>query len=105
MVGGPASAYILRHVVTTRRSGYLALSQGVSVMGSFGPIHWIIVAVVVLLLFGGRGKLSGIMGDAAKGIRAFKDGLKDDVSTEVADNKAKGSLPRTEQEAEELRKS
>jgi sec-independent protein translocase protein TatA len=105
MVSGPASAYILRHVVTTRRSGYLALSQGVSIMGSLGPIHWIIVAVVVLLLFGGRGKLSGIMGDAAKGIRAFKDGLKDDTSSEVADNKSKGALPRTEQEAEELRKS
>jgi sec-independent protein translocase protein TatA len=105
MVPSPASAYILRHVVTTRRTGYLALSQGVEVMGSFGPIHWIIVAVVVLLLFGGRGKLSGIMGDAAKGIRAFKDGLKDDTSSEVADNKAKGALPRTEAEAEELRKS
>ena len=105
MVAGPASAYIARHVVTTRRSGYLALSQGVSIMGSLGPIHWIIVAVVVLLLFGGRGKLSGIMGDAAKGIRAFKDGLKDDTSSEVADNKSKGALPRTEQEAEELRKS
>ena len=47
-------------------------------MGTFGPIHWIIVAVVVLLLFGGRGKLSGVMGDAAKGIRAFRDGLKDE---------------------------
>ncbi len=47
-------------------------------MGSFGPIHWLIVAVVVLLLFGGRGKLSGLMGDAAKGIRAFRDGLKGD---------------------------
>jgi sec-independent protein translocase protein TatA len=45
------------------------------------------------------------MGDAAKGIRAFKDGLKDDTSSEVADNKAKGALPRTEAEAEELRKS
>lgn len=74
-------------------------------MGSFGPIHWIIVAIVVLLLFGGRGKLSGIMGDAAKGIKAFKEGLKDDTSDEVADNKSKGALPRTEQEAEELRKS
>jgi len=74
-------------------------------MGSLGPIHWIIVAVVVLLLFGGRGKLSGIMGDAAKGIRAFKDGLKDDTSSEVADNKATGALPRTEAETEELRKS
>jgi sec-independent protein translocase protein TatA len=105
MVPGSLRAYSLRHVVTTRRSGYLALSQGVSIMGSLGPIHWIIVAVVVLLLFGGRGKLSGIMGDAAKGIRAFKDGLKDDTSSEVADNKSKGALPRTEQEAEELRKS
>ena len=44
-------------------------------MGSMSPMHWIIVAVIALLLFGGRGKLSSIMGDAAKGIRAFKDGL------------------------------
>ena len=50
-------------------------------MGSFGPVHWLIVAVVVLLLFGGRGKLSGLMGDAAKGIRAFRDGLKGDEPT------------------------
>ena len=47
-------------------------------MGAFGPIHWIILGAIVLLLFGGRGKLSGIMGDAAKGIRAFRDGLKGD---------------------------
>jgi sec-independent protein translocase protein TatA len=47
-------------------------------MGSFSPIHWIIIAVIVLLLFGGRGKLSGLMGDAAKGIRAFREGLKGD---------------------------
>jgi sec-independent protein translocase protein TatA len=48
-------------------------------MGGLSPVHWLIVIVVVALLFGGRGKLSGIMGDAAKGIRAFKDGLKDDA--------------------------
>lgn len=47
-------------------------------MGSLSIWHWAIVIVVVALLFGGRGKLSGIMGDAAKGIRAFKDGLKDE---------------------------
>ena len=47
-------------------------------MGAFGPVHWLIVAVVALMLFGGRGRLSGMMGDAAKGIRAFRDGLKDD---------------------------
>jgi sec-independent protein translocase protein TatA len=65
-------------------------------MGSLGPIHWLIVAVVVLLLFGGRGKLSGLMGDAAKGIRAFRDGLKgDEPSTTSAPQQP---LPRAESE-------
>jgi sec-independent protein translocase protein TatA len=59
-------------------------------------IHWVIVAVVVLLLFGGRGKLSGLMGDAAKGIRAFKDGLKDDPA---AADKAKLTAEREKDEA------
>ncbi len=45
-------------------------------MGGLSPWHIILIAIVVLLLFGGRGKLSGLMGDAAKGIRAFRDGLK-----------------------------
>jgi sec-independent protein translocase protein TatA len=48
------------------------------IMGGLSPVHWLIVLVAVAVLFGGRGKLSGIMGDAAKGIRAFKDGLKDE---------------------------
>lgn len=56
-------------------------------MGTFGPIHWLIVLVVVLVLFGGKGKLSGIMGDAAKGIRAFRDGLKGEEETNSADAK------------------
>ncbi|MDR3510862.1 MAG: twin-arginine translocase TatA/TatE family subunit [Caulobacteraceae bacterium] len=50
-------------------------------MGSFSPWHLIILAVVLLVVFGGRGKLSSIMGDAAKGIKAFKDGLRDDHDT------------------------
>lgn len=50
-------------------------------MGAFGPVHWIIVGAVVLLLFGGKGKISGLMGDAAQGMRAFRKGLKDDDST------------------------
>jgi sec-independent protein translocase protein TatA len=45
-------------------------------MGSLSPWHLLLLALVVLLVFGGRGKLSGLMGDAAKGIRAFRDGLK-----------------------------
>ena len=47
-------------------------------MGGLAPWHLIIIAIAALILFGGRGKLSGFMGDAAKGIKAFKEGLKDD---------------------------
>ena len=69
-------------------------------MGSFGPMHWLIVAVVVLLLFGGRGKLSGLMGDAAKGIRAFRDGLKgDEAPTTTA---AAQPLPHPEPEKDPI---
>ena len=46
-------------------------------MGSFSIWHWLVVLVVVLVLFGGGGKLSRLMGDAARGINAFKKGLKD----------------------------
>jgi sec-independent protein translocase protein TatA len=56
-------------------------------MGTFGPIHWILIAVVLLLLFGGRGKISGIMGDTAKGIRAFREGLKGEEETTSAEAK------------------
>jgi sec-independent protein translocase protein TatA len=47
-------------------------------MGSFSLWHWIVVAVIVLLLFGGRGKISGLMGDFAQGIKAFKKGMAED---------------------------
>lgn len=47
-------------------------------MGTFSPWHLIILAVLALVLFGGRGKLSSIMGDAAHGIKAFRDGLKEE---------------------------
>jgi len=47
-------------------------------MGGLSPIHWIILAAAAVLLFGGRGKISDLMGDAAKGVKAFRDGMKDD---------------------------
>ncbi|HZZ36777.1 MAG TPA: twin-arginine translocase TatA/TatE family subunit [Caulobacteraceae bacterium] len=65
-------------------------------MGSLSPIHWIIIAAVVLLLFGGRGKLSGLMGDAAKGIRAFRDGLKGDEHTTPPPAAPSQPLPHNE---------
>ena len=46
-------------------------------MDFFSIWHWLIVGVVLLLLFGGRGKVSEIMGDVGKGIKAFKNGLAD----------------------------
>lgn len=69
-------------------------------MGAFQPIHWLLVAVVALLFFGGRGKLSGIMGDAAKGIRAFRDGLKEEPQTA---DKTAAPLPVAEREKDEAR--
>ena len=44
-------------------------------MGSMSIWHWILVLAVGLLLFGGRGKISELMGDFAKGIRSFRKGL------------------------------
>ncbi|MFC5353744.1 twin-arginine translocase TatA/TatE family subunit [Azospirillum himalayense] len=48
-------------------------------MGSFSLMHWAIVLLLVLLLFG-AGKLPKVMGDLAKGVKSFKAGLKDDES-------------------------
>ena len=47
-------------------------------MGSLSVWHWLIFLVVALLMFGGSGKISGIMGDFAKGIKSFKKGMAED---------------------------
>jgi len=46
-------------------------------MGSFSIWHWLIVLAVVLILFGGGGKLSRLMGDFGKGLKSFKKQMKD----------------------------
>ena len=53
-------------------------------MGSFSIWHWLIVIAVVALLFGGRGKISELMGDVAKGVKSFRKGLGDDDETAKA---------------------
>ena len=53
-------------------------------MGSLSIWHWLIVGAVVLLVFGGRGKISDMMGDVAKGIKAFKKGMAEDDTAETA---------------------
>ncbi len=53
-------------------------------MGAWGIGHWVVVAVVVMVLFGGRGKISGIMGDFAQGIKAFKKGMAEDDTADAS---------------------
>ena len=62
-------------------------------MGSFSIWHWMVVLLVVLLLFG-SGKVSNLMGDFAKGIKAFKKNMADDsdASMEAAAEKPAGSI-------------
>ena len=60
--------------------------------GTFSILHWIVVLAVVLLLFGGRGKVSAIMGDFGKGLRNFKTGLKG--QEEEADAEAIEETPK-----------
>jgi len=46
-------------------------------MGAFSIWHWLIVLVVILVLFGGGGKISRLMGDFGKGLKSFKKGMKE----------------------------
>ena len=47
-------------------------------MGAMSMWHWLIVIALVVLLFGGRGKISELMGDVAKGVKSFKKGMSDE---------------------------
>ncbi len=64
-------------------------------MGSFSIWHWLVVLMVVLLLFG-SGKVSTLMGDFAKGIKAFKKNMADgdDASMEATAEKPASSIRR-----------
>jgi sec-independent protein translocase protein TatA len=46
-------------------------------MGGFSLIHWLVLGLIILLLFGGN-RFSAMMGDVAKGLKGFKQGLADD---------------------------
>jgi sec-independent protein translocase protein TatA len=46
-------------------------------MGALSIWHIVILAVIAVLLFGGNGKISDLMGDVAKGIKAFRGSLND----------------------------
>ena len=70
-------------------------------MGTFSWVHWLLVAIVVLILFGGRGKISSLMGDFAQGIKAFKKGMAEDEPEPKREPKSidhQSSAVRTESE-------
>lgn len=58
-------------------------------MGTFSIWHWLVVLAVVLLLFGGKGKISSIMGDFGKGLKSFKKGMKDEEAQAEEDDAEK----------------
>jgi sec-independent protein translocase protein TatA len=63
-------------------------------MGSFSIWHWLVVLAVILVLFGGGNKISGLMGDFAKGIKSFKKNMAEpeDASMEESASKPGGTL-------------
>jgi sec-independent protein translocase protein TatA len=65
-----------------------ALRRTEDFMGSMSIWHWLIVGAVLLLVFGGRGKISEMMGDVAKGIKSFKKGMSEDEAATEAGSKA-----------------
>ena len=52
-------------------------------MGIGGIWQWVVVLAIVLVLFGGRGKISQLMGDFGKGLKSFKKGIKEDEPQSV----------------------
>jgi sec-independent protein translocase protein TatA len=61
-------------------------------MGSFSLMHWIVVLAIILILFG-AGKLPRVMGDFAKGIKAFKSGMKEEDEPESSTTPAQVPPP------------
>jgi len=53
-------------------------------MGSFSIWHWLIVLAIVLVVFGGKGKLSNLLGDLGQGVKNFKKGLASDEDAPAA---------------------
>ncbi|HXQ42014.1 MAG TPA: twin-arginine translocase TatA/TatE family subunit [Candidatus Udaeobacter sp.] len=57
-------------------------------MGSFSIWHWLILLLIVLVVFGGRGKIPNLMKDLGQGITAFKKGMKEETKPAEGGDKA-----------------
>ena len=68
-------------------------------MGAMSFWHWALVILVVVLLFG-RGKISDLMGDVAKGIKSFKKGMADDDEPAAANGETKSLEQKADVKAE-----
>ena len=64
-------------------------------MGNIGWTGIIIIAILVVILFG-KGKISSIMGDLAKGIKSFKKGISDDTSPKDENNNGSSDSSNSE---------
>jgi sec-independent protein translocase protein TatA len=73
-------------------------------MGSLSIWHWMLFGAVALLLFGGKGKISDLMGDVAKGVKSFKKGLADDDEPKAAEPAARTIENRAGVEANDVHK-
>jgi sec-independent protein translocase protein TatA len=73
-------------------------------MGSFSIWHWMLFGAVALLLFGGKGKISDLMGDVAKGVKSFKKGLADDDEAPVAQSAPRPLENRVSVDANDVHK-
>jgi sec-independent protein translocase protein TatA len=74
-------------------------------MGGLSIWHWLIVLAVGLLLFGGRGKVSELMGDLAKGIKSFKKGLAEEDHADAAKADAMKSIDHQAASGETVRRA
>lgn len=70
-------------------------------MGAFSIWHWLIVLVVVLVLFGGGGKISRLMGDFGKGLKSFKKGMKEEEETVSDSDSGNAEKKAIDQDAKE----
>ena len=81
-------------------------------MGSFSLWHWAVVGVIVLILFGGKNKISSLIGDFAQGIKAFKKGMSEDEKADATpakpeamksiDHQASTSTPASQAETRKV---
>jgi sec-independent protein translocase protein TatA len=67
-------------------------------MGSFSIWHWLIVLVIIVLLFG-RNRIPAVMGDLAKGIKAFKSGMKEEKEEAAQAPKSVSNSPMSSTES------